>query len=150
MDILISNQQKKRIDTRKIKRVAKKILENLSCPKDIEISILLIDNNYIRELNKKYLNKDKPTDVLSFPMQPARRKTAFSLTPSALNLLGDIVISVEKAEEQAKSINVSLDDEITRLLIHGILHILGHEHEKGGKKAREMKKEEERLLCAFA
>lgn len=157
MNILISNQQDKKINIKKTRNLVKKVLERLSCPNNVEISILLTNDNFIKGLNKKYLKKDKPTDVLSFPMlsikkevQDARCKMqdfACNLQPATCNfLLGDIVISIDTAEKQAVLQKTSLNDEVARLLIHGILHLLGFEHEKGGKRALEMRKEEERLI----
>lgn len=101
--------------------------------KDRELSILLTDNPGIQDLNKRYRNIDRPTDVLSFPMDDPC-------------LLGDIVISAEKAAAQAEGFNVSFDEEVGRLLCHGILHLIGHDHVKGGRQAREMKRREEGLM----
>ncbi len=98
-----------------------------------EVSLLLTDNNEIRALNRKYLNRDKATDVLSFPTGEGE-------------IVGDIVISVEKAAEQAMEQGVSLEEEVTRLLVHGILHLFGYEHEQGGIKAKRMREGEERLM----
>ncbi|MBI5874324.1 MAG: rRNA maturation RNase YbeY, partial [Deltaproteobacteria bacterium] len=101
--------------------------------------------------NKRYLKKDKPTDVLSFPMcempflSPSGRGQGEDAYCSRV-LLGDVVISIETAKAQAKENGVTLHQEIARLLIHGILHLLGFDHEKGRKEALRMKKEEERLL----
>ncbi|MBI5682672.1 MAG: rRNA maturation RNase YbeY [Deltaproteobacteria bacterium] len=147
MDIIISCKRVK-VKRDSIKGVIAKILKNLDCPDNAEISILFTDNDFIRELNKRYLKKDRPTDVLSFPMDSVRGKNGSRFTVHGSRyLLGDIVISVEKAKEQAKSMNVPMDMEIKRLLIHGILHLFGYEHEKGGIKAKKMKREEERLIC---
>ncbi len=98
-----------------------------------EISILLTEDEGIRELNRIYLGKDRPTDVLSFPMEEKV-------------VIGDIAISVERAHEHAELKGISLNEELTGLLIHGALHLLGHEHEVGGIRARRMRKEEKRLF----
>lgn len=113
--------------------MASRALKNSGCPDNAELSILLTDNADIQKLNRKYLKKNKPTDVLSFPMDDPY-------------VLGDIVISVETAKAQAKENGVILNQEMARLLIHGILHLLGFDHEKGRKEALRMKKEEERLM----
>lgn len=146
MKILISNQQDKKISVKKVKDIVKKIIRSLSCPDEVEISILFTDDNFIKGLNKKYLKKNKPTDVLSFPMFSPKEIDSQLTTHNSRLLLGDIVISVDTAKKQAVLQKNPLADEITRLLIHGILHLLGYEHEKGGKKAVEMKKEERRLI----
>ncbi len=114
------------------------------------MSILLTDNAGIQKLNRKYLKKDKPTDVLSFPMCDFNSKTRKGVMPYAPTnselILGDVVISVETAKTQAYANDVTIMEETSRLLIHGILHLLGFDHEKGRKEAFRMKKEEERLL----
>ena len=124
----------------------------MGCRDNAELSILLTDNAGIQKLNKRYLKKDKPTDVLSFPMYDF--KPELSGTGEGTNLflsdskpiLGDIVISVETAKAQANANDVTLMEEMARLLIHGILHLLGFDHEKGRKEAQKMKKEEKRLM----
>ena len=92
-----------------------------------------MDDASIQELNQKWRGKDQPTDVLSFPQG----------TPTHL---GDIVISLPTARRQAERFQHSLQTELQRLLIHGILHLLGYDHVHGGWQARKMKEQEERLL----
>lgn len=142
------------MNLRLIKGLTKEILKNIGYH-NVELSILLTDNAEIKYLNKQYLKKDKPTDVLSFPMIGGRWREAVdrkkiipyptSLIPHPV-LLGDVVISVETAKLQAKENGVSINKEIARLLIHGILHLIGYDHEKGHKEALRMRKGEERLL----
>jgi probable rRNA maturation factor len=129
---MILNRQQIKVRIRRIKEVLRMVFEDLGYS-NCETSILLIDNDGIRELNRTYLGKDKPTDVLSFPMEEK-------------DLIGDIAISVERASENAELKGVNLNEELTGLLIHGALHLLGHKHEKGGIKAKRMRKEEERLF----
>ncbi len=94
----------------------------------------------MRTLNRRYRGKDRTTDVLSFPM----REGAFAdLRPE---LLGDIVISVPAAERQAKEAGHSLIREIERLLVHGLLHLLGYDHERGPAAARRMRRREREIL----
>ena len=100
---------------------------------DKELSVLLTGNQEIRELNREYRGKDKPTDVLSFPMGDDY-------------LLGDIVISTEKAASQAEEFGVTFDEEMGRLLVHGILHLAGYDHVRGGRQAKKMKDKEEELM----
>lgn len=101
--------------------------------KDCELSVLLTDNEGIRALNRDFRHKDKPTDVLSFPLEDPY-------------MLGDVVISIEKAREQAGEFDVTVDEEISRLLVHGILHLMGHDHVKGGSQAKRMREKEQELL----
>ncbi len=101
-----------------------------------ECELILTDNPTIQELNKTHRNIDKPTDVLSFPLE-------FDLPHMPL---GSIVISVDYAQEKAKEFNHTLEEEITLLFIHGLLHLLGFDHEvdKGEHRAKE-----EELIKAF-
>jgi probable rRNA maturation factor len=122
--------------------VAKEILRDLGYQK-WEISILLVDDPQITEINKTYLHRNRPTDVISF----SQIEGAFSHLNT--RLLGDVVISLETAQRQAQEDNTTLQDEIAFLLIHGMLHLLGYDHEGSGKKAREMKAREKELMCSL-
>jgi probable rRNA maturation factor len=104
------------------------------------ISISLVDDAAIRAINREHRGKDKPTDVLSFPLEPE--------ATSPERLLGDIVISIDTARRQAAAYDAPLQREIYRLLIHGLLHVLGHDHEEAGERAR-MEGEERRLADAI-
>jgi len=99
-----------------------------------------VDDHQIKKLNKKYLHRNRPTDVISF----SQIEGEFSHINT--HLLGDVVISVETAKRQAKEAHTTLEDETTFLLIHGILHLLGYDHEGSVKKDREMKAREKELL----
>lgn len=98
------------------------ILENI--PQNVEVSILLVDNEQIQELNKKFRKKDMPTDVLSFPLLDEFD----DLQEDEIIYLGDIVISVERAIEQAEDYGHSFKREIGFLVAHSILHLLGYDH----------------------
>lgn len=113
-----------------IKDITNKILNELNLDK-VEIGITLTDNKTIQELNKQWRNKDKPTDVLSFPIDekpPAYR----------YRILGDIVISLPFAKKQAEEIGFTYKEEVLRLLTHGILHLLGYDHETSEEDAKIM------------
>ncbi len=107
-----------------------------------EISILLCHNEYIHQLNKQYRNIDRPTDVLSFALNEGE---ADGYDGPDTALLGDIVISLEKVQEQAEEYGHSFERELAYLTIHGMLHILGYDHMEPDDKA-EMRKEEEFIL----
>ncbi len=92
-----------------------------------EVELLLTDNAQIRELNKTYRGKDAPTDVLSFSLADEKR-------------LGQIVISVERAEEQAEELGQALQDELQFLFVHGLLHLLGYDHETPEEEAQMLNK----------
>lgn len=96
-----------------------------------EVSVAFVTNEKIKELNKKYRNKDEATDVLSFPIDE--------------EILGDIIISAERAAAQAKEYGHSLKRELAYLTVHGILHLFGYDHHNKEEKS-EMRQKEERVL----
>lgn len=96
-----------------------------------EVSVAFVTNDQIQKLNKKYRNKDEATDVLSFPIDN--------------EILGDIIISTQRAVEQAEEYGHSLERELAFLTVHGILHLFGYDHH-GAKEKKEMRQKEERVL----
>ncbi len=124
-------------DTELLCRRAEQILKALD-EEESELSLSLIDDAAMAELNASYREKVGPTDVLSFSLLEGEQADYRG------DLLGDVVISVDTAQGQAAEQGVSLDDELARLLIHGVLHLLGHDHMEPEKAAR-MRAEEERL-----
>ncbi|UCF88821.1 MAG: rRNA maturation RNase YbeY [bacterium] len=118
--------------------LAEKILKD-SGRSDAELSLLITDDEEIRSLNRDYRGIDHPTDVLSFSQLEGEG-------PAVTPMLGDVVISWETAERQALELECPLEEEMKRLLVHGILHLLGHDHEEGGEAERLMREMEERYL----
>jgi probable rRNA maturation factor len=137
------------IDGRRLKRTVRSLLKAVG-EDDSSISVSLVNDDEIRELNKAHRGKDKPTDVLSFPLIHSTLSEHPKDGDPELDerLLGDIVISVDTARRQAEDYDAALQDEVDRLLIHGVLHILGHDHEEAGERAR-MEAEERRLADAI-
>lgn len=108
---------------------------------DAELSILITTDKEIKILNRDYREKDKATDVLSFPLLEGEGGDF------AQSNLGDVVISFETAKRQAKDLNVSVPQEINRLLTHGLLHLLGYDHENVTEaEAQKMRDKEEELF----
>jgi probable rRNA maturation factor len=108
---------------------------------EAELSILFVDDVRIRELNRTYLHRDKPTNVLAFSMQEG------PFSGFHPHLLGDIVISVDTAERQSGRFGLHAGEMILLLMIHGILHLLGYDHERSTKKAaREMATKQKEIL----
>ena len=126
--------------SRKLKRIANKILALLK-QEDVELSVALVGNAEIRKLNAQFRRKDYPTDVLSFPAEGG-------ITGGA-RLLGDVVISVGKAKQQAREQRRTLDQEMVTLLIHGIVHLLGYDHERSARDARIMTRLEKKIYRAL-
>jgi probable rRNA maturation factor len=111
-----------------------------------ELEITLVDDDEMRALNHRYRGKQRSTDVLSFAQLEGEQLAS----DVGAEHLGDVVISVETAEVQAERGGWSLIEECTRLLLHGLLHLLGHEHERGGAEAKRMRAEERRLSDVLA
>jgi probable rRNA maturation factor len=120
---------------------AARVLQALSRTRS-ELSVALVDDATIADLNSRYRGVSRPTDVLSFSLVEGEEKDLGG------NLLGDVVISVETAARQARRAHRGLDAEVARLLIHGTLHLLGHDHETDDA-ARAMRAEERRLWRAI-
>ena len=87
------------------------------------VSVVICDDSFIRELNRTYRGIDTPTDVLSFPQDTG-------LSPNEIHVAGDVVVSLETMKKNSVAVNVSEVDEMKRLLVHGILHLNGMDHEK--------------------
>ncbi|MEH0021213.1 MAG: rRNA maturation RNase YbeY [Desulfobacter sp.] len=137
--ILIDNRQEAKLPTPQIRQKTEQILNALGCDAH-EISIVVMDDPGIRELNNNFRGIDKPTNVLSFPMQEGEFG---DITPG---LLGDVVISLDTAENEAKQAGISTDERMSQLLIHGILHLLGFDHETGETEAEQMEDKSLELL----
>jgi probable rRNA maturation factor len=131
--ILIKNRQKKiKVDVKKMHTKAEKMLGMLGY-KDYDLGILLTTDRTIRKFNKKFRNKDKPTDVLSFPfhdyLKPGENIKAQTIEDKNL---GDIIISLEYAQKDAgKTWHRKFDEHLTALLAHGIAHLVGYDHLTG-------------------
>lgn len=111
-----------------MKNAVKTVLECENKLFDCEISVVITNNEGIREINRDYRNIDSPTDVLSFPQYDFDRPSVFSCEPSQPVVLGDIVISVERIIVQAEEIGHSFENELTYLTVHSVLHLLGYDH----------------------
>jgi len=127
------------VDARALKAAMRKLLESVDEP-DAAISVTLVDDDTIAVLNREHRGKNNPTDVLSFPLEPEHFANE--------RLLGDIVISVDTARRQAADYDAPLQREIERLMIHGLLHVLGHDH-VDPQERRRMEAEEQRLAAAI-
>ncbi len=111
---------------------------------DAEVSVSFVDNKEIRQLNKLYRNKDKSTDVLSFPLGENGIYDVNNETGAYL--LGDVVISIETAIKQAQMYNHTLEREVGFLTVHSMLHLLGYDHETTPVDAAIMREKEEQVL----
>lgn len=157
MKISIRNEQKKIEVTKElrtlIKNVLKKGISYMEFDDNVEISIMLVDNEEIHQLNKLHRDIDRPTDVLSFPMFEYDEDGEIDILECDFGengeiLLGDIVISLERAREQAEEYGHSFDREVGFLTAHSLLHLLGYDHmEKDEEKEMFSLQEEILKLC---
>ncbi len=130
-----------RLDVERLHRSAQAILRAIGQP-DAELSIALVDDREIAALNARWRNKSAATDVLSFSLVEGE------FADHRSSLLGDVVISVETAAAQAAERHRGLDESVERLLVHGVLHLIGHDHEIDSE-ARRMAAEERRIRRAL-
>jgi rRNA maturation RNase YbeY len=129
-----------RADPRALRREARQVLRLLHLTR-AELSVVLVDDEAMRALNHRYRAKDRTTDVLSFPQDGLE-----PLPEGEPRILGDVVLCLPQARRQARSRHRGLHEELRRLLVHGVLHLLGHDHEEDDE-ARRMRREERRLLA---
>lgn len=137
--VAVSNrQQTLKLDVPRLKRRARRVLRDMGLA-DTELSVVFVDDGEMQRLNAAYRSIDRPTDVLAFAMAEG----AFGdLNPG---LLGDVVISTQTARVQAERADRRVDDELDALLVHGILHLIGYDHERSAADARAMRDQERRL-----
>jgi probable rRNA maturation factor len=115
------------------------ILDHIGFPES-EVNVVYLDDEGIREYNRQYLHRDRPTNVISFSMNEGECN---NLDPK---VLGDILISVETAQRDASVSFFELNDMLDYLMIHGVLHLLGYDHENDAESAAEMEKKEKELF----
>ena len=148
--IEINNLTKTRIEEKRLKQAAEAALKEIKKPlglargKEAEVSLALVGGKRMRALNKTYRGKDKPTDVLSFSQIERGKK--FVKAPEKIIRLGEVVVCLPVARKQAKRSKHSLLKELTILLIHGILHLAGYEHERSAREAKKMEKTQSKIM----
>ncbi len=148
MKLYINNQQEKEIPEGIEKDIEEAVILCLKEERentDYEISLTFVDNEEIKNLNRDFRDKDSVTDVLSFPMMEEDMFIPEEIEEEIEPLLGDIVISVERAEEQAEELGHSLRREIVYLSIHSMFHLLGYDHMQEDEK-REMREKEKKIV----
>lgn len=129
------------VDLEALRALAEEVLAGEGVAEGVTLTVLTTDDEALQDLNLRFLGIDAPTDVLSFP-EAAEAPLGEGEPPS----LGDIAISVPTAVRQASELEHPLVDELSHLLVHGILHLCGYEHEGGGEEAARMRSREERYL----
>ncbi|MEX2159939.1 MAG: rRNA maturation RNase YbeY [Dehalococcoidia bacterium] len=131
-----------RVRSRTLAALARRVLAAEGAETGSALSIVVTDDATVRDLNKRFLGIDEPTDVLSFGLSA---KTRFVTSSAAERQLGEVVISFPTAQLQARQAGHPLDDELAHLLVHGMLHILGYDHQRPAQ-ARLMRAREDELL----
>ncbi|MBQ4602311.1 MAG: rRNA maturation RNase YbeY [Clostridia bacterium] len=143
-DIFIKNEQDIIEVTPELKKlIVASVAESLKYeefPDKCEVSVTLVDNEEIHVLNREYRDVDRPTDVLSFPIFDEDDM-------GGKTILGDIVLSLERAGEQAEEFGHSFEREVAFLTVHSMLHLLGYDHEEGKAQESEMFFRQEAILC---
>ena len=160
IDVFAADEQQAHpIDVARWAGLARQVLTARGVKGETEVSLLFVDEDAMAKLNEQFLGKSGPTDVLSFPMEeepgPAGRSPDFGGTgpgtsseEGALRLLGDVVICPVVAARNAEEHGVPLDDEIALLVVHGLLHLLGLDHQEDAEAER-MEAIERQLLARF-
>ena len=143
--IILSNEQEKVKLTFTLKRLIKKAIVTAlryeKFDRSAEVSVTVVDNEAIREMNREHREIDRATDVLSFPMFDE------DFDDGEDAILGDIVLSFEKAVEQSEAYGHSLKREVAFLTVHSVLHLLGYDHEEGKAEESEMFEKQEAILA---
>jgi len=134
---IINRQRKLKLDLDKIRRIARTVLDSENVDKNTGINIMFVRDPLIKKFNLEYFNKNQPTDVISFP---DKEHDKFN------NSAGDIIISVDRALEFSSENSVDIDEELTRYIIHGLLHCLGYE-DTSSKKKGEMFRRQEQIIA---
>jgi probable rRNA maturation factor len=151
MELLVSNEQGIHLVTPELELLFKKVLEAVLQAEgetgQVEVSLVLVDDKKIQELNRDYRGIDRPTDVLSFPLREAVEDEGPKVSVDEW-LLGDIVVSMETALRQAEEYGHSLERELGFLIVHGCLHLLGYDHQREEER-QVMREKEEAILTSL-
>ena len=132
MNAVVVSRRKRRINRAGLARLACAVMAAEGCSPQTELSIVIGDDRWIQDLNRRYRKRNAPTDVLAFPQEqgPAEKEC----------LLGDVAISAETASRQAKALGHSLEEELAVLLVHGILHLTGWRDDTPAQRRRMMRR----------
>jgi len=146
MPVLISSRlRRRRLQLSRLQSLTETILRKAGAA-GAGLSLMLVGDRFMRRLNRRYRRKDRTTDVLAFPVRKHSARPVPRAPRLAPALLGDVVISLPQAERQAARAGHSLDRELTVLVVHGLLHLLGYDHERSAREARRMSRREALVL----
>jgi probable rRNA maturation factor len=134
------------VDEGRVRRIAQTVLKAEGVVPPYEVSLVFTDSEVVQQLNRDYRGVDEPTDVLAFYMLPQKgADSSFALPPDGVTRLGEVIISYPQAVEQAREQGHPTERELALLVIHGILHLLGYDHEEA-KEEIKMRERERELL----
>ncbi len=153
----IRNFTQNKINEKIFRETVRTVLDEVEVQNSAEISLAIVGDSRMRKLNKMYRGSNRVTDVLSFgdksvfpylikAFSPKEKKEKFVEAPDGINRLGEIIICYPRAKKQARKSGHSLEKELIILLIHGTLHLLGYDHEKGLKEKEQMEEMEDKIF----
>lgn len=128
MNVFLANEQQVSVDERRLSNLAHHVLVSDGLNGDLELSLLLVSREHVKQLNARFAHENHATDVLAFPMMEEDEDEG--------SLLGDVVVCPEIAEENAARLNHSISRELDTLVVHGTLHLLGYDHQNDAERAR--------------
>lgn len=147
MSIFLADEQPAEVDIEHLRDLAALVLSEEGYPESTEVAILLVSEEEIAGYNQRFLERDGPTDVLAFPVETLLPGIVPDLDPHGPPLIaGDVIISPAFVERQARSNGVTPDDEMALMVAHGVLHLLGYDHESD-EEAEQMEQRERELLA---
>jgi len=146
IDISVGEEFRGLVDEGWVRRIAQTVLKAEGVVPPCEVGLVFTDSETVKQLNRDYRGVDEPTDVLAFYMLHQKEAdSSFALPPDGVTRLGEVIISYPQAVEQAREQGHSTEKELALLVIHGILHLLGYDHEEPEEEA-EMRAREKELL----
>jgi probable rRNA maturation factor len=150
IEILVEDELRGVMDGGSVKKIVRQVLKAEGVTSPYEVSLVITDSETVRQLNRDYRGVNEPTDVLAFSMLPQKGDdSSFPLPPDGVMRLGEVIISYPQAVAQAKGQGHPPERELALLVIHGILHLLGYDHEEPEEESKMREREKELLeKCA--
>ena len=146
IEIFVEAKFRELVDGGWVKKIVRQVLKTEGVAPPYEVSLVFTNSETVKQLNRDYRGVDEPTDVLAFYMLPQKEAdSSFALPPDGITRLGEVIISYPQAVEQAREQGHSTERELALLVIHGILHLLGYDHEEA-KEEIKMRARERELL----
>jgi probable rRNA maturation factor len=141
--IQVAPRVRDEVDEESLYRMAAEVLRQEEVAEEIELSLIVTDDEAVRKLNRRFRGVDAPTDVLAFGAEVGEQ---FVTAPESPPYLGDVVISYQRAQAQAEELGHAVAEELRLLVVHGVLHLLGYDHQEEAA-AQKMREREERILA---